>query len=441
MAQSGPSKRLRRLRWMISALCAIVIAINFMDRSTIAIANVSIRQEFGLSATAMGGLISAWSFAYALSQIPAGFLVDRVGSRRLLGIALFVWSVAQAAGGFAVGFTQLLLTRAALGVSEAPAWPTSARVTGLWYRANERGLPTGVYTGASQLAPALAPPILTALMLAFGWRAMFVFAGVLGVIISIIWMWFYKDVEEADLSADDRSYTGAGEAQRTSSVTLRQWARLFKFRTVWGLILGSFGLAYLFWMYFGWLPAFLEMRYHVSIARTGILSALPFLGGIGGALCGGYFSDILVKRGCSLITSRKIPTIGGLVGMAVFTAGTALANNVPLALACVFLVVFCGMVCTAGLWSLVTVLTPPNYIASTASIPNCSAYIGATCSPIVTGYLVDVTGSFDAALFAGSAVGIVCAGFYLFMVRNPVLASDLETEDLLAILPGRQQLE
>ncbi len=436
MAQQGPSRRLRRMQWTISALCAVVIAVNFMDRSTIAIANVSIRQEFGFSATTMGALLSAWSFAYALSQIPAGFLVDRIGPRKLLGFALVVWSLAQAVGGLAVGFTQLMLSRAALGVTEAPAWPSSARVTGLWYTEKERGLPTGVYTGASTLAPAFAPPILTALMLAFGWRAMFITAGLFGIVIAAVWFLLYRDVADVPMPPEDRAHTGLDAAERTSGVTLRQWARLFKYRTIWGMILGSFGLAYLLWMYFGWLPAFLETQYHVSIARTGILSALPFLGGICGALSAGYFSDMLAKRGFDPVTARKIPTTGGLAGMAVFTAAVAVVHSMPLALCCVFLVVFCGLVSTAGLWSLATVVTPQNYIASAASIPNCSAYIGATCSPIITGFLVDHTGSFVAALLAGSGVGIVCAGFYLLMVGDPVPAAGLEAEPYPAALPS-----
>jgi len=424
----GPSRRLKRLQWTASALCAASITINYIDRGTIAIANLDIRHTFGLDATAMGALISAWSFAYALSQLPSGFLIDRVGARWLLGAALFLWSAAQAAGGMALSFTQLLMSRAALGVTEAPAYPSAARVTSQWYHPRSRGLPTGVYTGSSVLAPAVAPPILTALMLAFGWRVMFIAVGGCGIVASVLWVMLYRDVRDAALPAAELAHLGPDATRRGPPMTLRQWARLFRFRTIWGLILGSFGLGYVFWMYFGWLPAFLEMQYHISIARTGFLSALPWIGGVAGALLGGYFSDVLARRGFDAMACRKIPTVGGLIAMALFTAAAAMVNSAPLALCCIFLVVFSGMVSTTGLWSLVTVATPKNSVASAASIPNCGAYLGATCSPIITGLLVDLTGSFVAALLTGAAVGLVCSGFYVFLVRQPVPDEDGDSE-------------
>ena len=143
---SGTSlSRVRRLQWISLALCVFAITINYVDRATVAIGNIKIREEFGLSATAIGAVTSVWSISYALSQLPTGFLVDRIGSRPFLGIALSVWSLAQAAGGLASSFTQLLWTRVVLGVGEAPAYPTSARVVSSWFQKSKRGVPTGIY--------------------------------------------------------------------------------------------------------------------------------------------------------------------------------------------------------------------------------------------------------------------------------------------------------
>src|ERR1700761_4253669 len=115
--RTGPSSRLRGLQCFVTAFCAISIAVNYIDRATISIANLNIRQDFGLSATQIGGLLSAWSLCYALSQLPTGFLVDRFGARVLVGAGLFIWSVAQGAGGLAASYGQLLWSRAVLGVS------------------------------------------------------------------------------------------------------------------------------------------------------------------------------------------------------------------------------------------------------------------------------------------------------------------------------------
>jgi MFS family permease len=421
-----PSRRLRRRQLLTTVMCALLIVINYMDRATISIANTNIRQEFGLTATAIGGLISAWSLAYALCQIPAGYLLDRLKPRWFIAFALFLWSLAQLAGGLALTYGQLLVSRAFLGVGESPGYSGAARVTSRWYHSMERGLPTAAYTGASVLGQAISPIILTALMLSFGWRFMFLAMGAVGIAGAIGWYLTYRDIGGAGLQPEDLAYVQGDDATPPVPVSIHSWLRLFRHRTLWGLVFGTFGLGYVFWMYFGWLPAYLEMQHHVTIARTGVLAGLPWLGGLAGAFCSGYISDALARRGYGQVVSRKIPTVAGLFGMALFTARSAAASGVAIALACVFFVVFFGMVCTTGLWSLVTVITPHDYVGSAAGIPNCAAYLGATCSPFITGFLVDRTGSFLTALMTGAGVGVVCACCYLFMVGEPISSADLE---------------
>ena len=119
MPNPRPSRRLQSIQWIAVGLITVIIALNYIDRSTLSVGNVLIRKEFGVSATAIGALQSGWSLAYAFAQIPVGFMLDRLGPRYLVGGALILWSIAQAAGGFALGYTQLLLSRIALGVTEA----------------------------------------------------------------------------------------------------------------------------------------------------------------------------------------------------------------------------------------------------------------------------------------------------------------------------------
>jgi MFS family permease len=236
----------------------------------------------------------------------------------------------------------------------------------------------------------------------------------------------YRDIEHRVLPADDRAFVRSGDAKPAASISLRQWFGLFRHRTTWGLPLGAFGLGYMFWIYFGWLPAMLEMRYHVSIAQTGYLASLPWLGGIVGAVCCGTISDWWAKRGYDPMLCRKVPTVLGLCCMAVFVALMAQTESVVWALICGTLVVFFGIVSTTGLWALVTVLSPEEYTGSVASIPNCGAYLGATCSPIITGFLLDRTGSFEPGLLTGTAVGLICAGFWIVMVRKPIQSDSLD---------------
>jgi hypothetical protein len=111
-------------------------------------------------------------------------------------------------------------------------------------------------------------------MLGFGWRTMFVVLGVVGVISALIWFLVYRD-PQSHVTEQDIDYVRSGDPAPTSQVTLRQWARLFKYRTTRGMIIGNFGSGYLFWVYYAWLPGFLEIQHHISIAQTGIYAAIP----------------------------------------------------------------------------------------------------------------------------------------------------------------------
>ncbi len=185
MAISPISPRMRRMQWIAIGLATAAIALNYVDRSTLAVGNIKIREEFGISATAIGALQSAWSITYALCQMPIGYFLDRLGPRWLVGVALVLWSLAQAAGGFAVSYVQLLWARVALGAAECPAFPAAVRVTSDWFHVKDRGRPTGVYNSGGSIGPFIAPPLLTGLTLAFGWRVMFITMGIAGV--SALW--------------------------------------------------------------------------------------------------------------------------------------------------------------------------------------------------------------------------------------------------------------
>ncbi len=157
VSQSVPVSRplpvsgsMRRMQWVAIALATFAIAVNYIDRSTLAVGNVKIRAEFGLTATEIGQLQSAWSITYAFFQVPVGFLLDRIGPGYLVGVALVIWSVAQGAGGFATSYFQLLMSRVGLGAAESPAFPGAVRVTSDWFHVKDRaGRPASITRAAA----------------------------------------------------------------------------------------------------------------------------------------------------------------------------------------------------------------------------------------------------------------------------------------------------
>ena len=427
MTRTQASPRVRRVQR--SALTMLVVAgtLNYLDRSTLSIANPLIRQELGLSIADMGLLLSAFLWAYAFSQLPGGALVDRVGPHRLLAGGLGIWSLAQAAAGFVTSFWQFSIARVFLGIGEAPMFSSAVRVVRDWYSVRDRGLPTGIWNCTSSLGPAIAPPILTVLMLSFGWRWMFIIMGLAGLAVAALWFLVYRDAAEYAFEAEERRHLQEGEeAPVASRVTLREWGQLFRFRTTWGLILGFFGVVYMGWLYLAWLPGYFEIQRHMSIPKTGWVSAIPFAFGVLGSVGGGAIADRLMAAGFTPVNSRKVPVIIGLLGMAGFTVVAAETPSNTIAVACISAALMFGA-CASGMsWALASVAAPSNCTASLGAIQNFGGYLGGALAPTITGFIVQGTGSFTPALLVSAGIGLVSALMYLVVIRpEPITSSEL----------------
>jgi MFS family permease len=413
------------MQWVAIILVTAAIALNYMDRSTLAIGNLKIREEFGINATAIGALGSAWALTYGLAQLPSGYLLDRIGPKILVGITMVVWSLFQAAGGLASTYFLLMLSRIGLGATEAPCFPSATRSVSDWFDVKDRGTPSGVYTSGAYIGPTLAPPILTGLMLAFNWRVMFIVMGLAGVLAAGLWFTIYRDPRAQVLEPRDEEYLRANR-QAKSGVSLREWKSLFRFRAMWVLMIGAFCTGYITWMYQTWLPAYLEMQQHISISKTGFLASVPLICAFFGALSGGYVSDRLVARGMELIASRRLPLVLGLLASSAFTGLAATATSAGAAVTFIALSMFCmqfGITCK---WILVTAVTPQAYCASAASNQNFAGFLGGTLSPILTGFIVDMTGSFVLALAIGAVITLIGAALFQFMMTTVIDEGELE---------------
>ena len=412
-----------------AALAMLVVAgvINYVDRATLAVANPLIRQDLGLSIADMGYLLSAFLWAYAFAQLPTGAMVDKLGPRLLLTFGLGAWSFAQFLGGLVQNFGQFFGARLLLGVGEAPQFPTCARVVRDWFNPRDRGLATGIFNCASSLGTAIAVPVLTFLMLSFGWRTMFMIMGAAGLGMAAIWFLAYRNPTDVALTAEETVYRTEGDpAGQRTKVSFREWRRLFGFRTTWGMILGYFGCIYLTWIYTAWLPGYLEIERHMSVKFTGFAAAVPFAWGVVGGVLGGYVSDILVRRGVSPVKSRRYPAAIALCGTAACTIAAAFVTSNALAIAFISASLFLVYATSTCAWALSSVAAPTNCTASIGAMQNFGGYLGGALAPTVTGLIVQETGSFVPALVVGALIGVASAGSYLFIVDQPITAADLD---------------
>lgn len=396
---------MKDLRTVAVGLLVLAGCVNFIDRSAVSIALPAIRADLHLSAEESGFLLSAFAWSYAVAQLPAGSLVDRLGARWALSGALAAWSCVQAASGLVGSLPQFLAARVALGLGEAPMFVGGARVCADRFDPADRALPMGFLNASASLGPAIAPLLLTPLMLVASWRASFAVLGVAGLLVALAWVLVYRD-----LPAREAASQVAGPVE---------WGRLLRQGTVWGLLLGFGGTVYVTWLYVTWLPAYLVQRWQMAPATAALWSAVPQFCGFLGALGGGWLSDRLARR-LGERPARQGPLVAGLFVTAACTALAAVSGSAALALASVSVALFSANVATTSGWALAAGLAPPALIATVEAMANIGGSVGGSLAPLVTGFVVQRSGSFGPALVIAAAVAAACAAANWWLTRQPI---------------------
>ncbi|MGA7587918.1 MAG: MFS transporter [Rouxiella badensis] len=410
-----------RLRWGIIFILLIAAVINYLDRANLSIANTTIAREFGFSQTEMGLLLSAFLWPYALANLPAGWLVDRFGPKKMFSWGVGLWSTFTVMAGFVNGYSMFYTLRVLLGISESPFFTSGIKITHRWFSDKERALPTSIINTGSQIANAVAPPILTVLLLTLGWRGMFIAIGLAGIPLLLVWLKFYRNPserEEQSIHANaQRVQPSVVEANGNNRAS---WAALFKHKTTWFMVIGNFSIMFTIWVYLTWLPGYLEKSLGFSLKQTGWLAAIPFFAGILGVLCGGSISDRLIRRGVNTITARKVPIVVGAAMAACFVAPVPFVHSTALSIGLLSLGYFFSQLPQGVIWTLASDIAPKEQVASMGAIQNFGGFLGAACAPIVTGVILDATGQFTNVFFLGAGLLTLGALSYGLFVKKPI---------------------
>jgi MFS family permease len=418
--------RIKRLQTLAVIFLFLIGVVNYLDRSALSIANTTIQKDLAISPSEMGILLSAFSIAYAFSQLPMGIIIDRFGSKLMLGGSLIFWSVAQAAFGLSSSLANFLGLRVLLGIGEAPMFPSAAKALAEWFDAEDRGTPTGLVWSSTCIGPCLAPPLLTLFMLYFGWRGMFIISGALGIVIALCWFAFYKS------KAEYLASTGLAEPamRKASGPSLRQqladWAALFGNRNTWGAFLGFMGVIYMLWLHLTWLPGYFEKQHGMDLYKTAWVVSLAYLFGAIGTVVAGRACDLLVKRGMSILGSRKFTIITGLLMSAGFTLVVAFVQNTTACVVLLCITLFAINMASATAWMIVNTIISARRVASFGSIQNFGGYLAGSVAPVVTGFSVQYSGSFSSAFVISAAVASVSAIAYFVLLKAPVAEPEEE---------------
>lgn len=415
--------RVGRQRFVILALIFIVTVLNYADRATMSIAGTEVVKALGLDPIMLGMIFSAFAWAYALGQIPGGWLLDRFGARRVYGCSLFLWSLFTLLQG-TVGWIGLVGTSAALtlfgmrfmlGLVESPAFPANNRIVSSWFPTRERGTASALFNSAQYMAVVVFAPLMAWLTHSLGWEHVFLWMGALGMVATLFWFAMYHDpashprVQQAEL---DYMREGGAlvnlESTRKSEKPKLKWnevKQLFTSRTLWGIYLGQYCITALTYFFITWFPIYLIKGRGMTIMEAGWVAALPAICGFSGGVLGGVVSDWLIRRGVHPSRARKTPfVIGMALSASLVSANYVDANWLVIAL---MALAFFGKGLAAVGWAVLSDTAPKNMVGLSGGVFNGIGNTAGIITPVVIGYFVATTGSFNAALWFVAAHGLI----------------------------------
>ena len=388
----------------VVALLTFGTFINAVDRASLSVAVPSIIKDFGIDTVTMGVALSAFFWAYALGNAPAGNLSDRFGTKKVLGWSAVIWSIFSALTGLAQNVYHIMMARFGVGLGEASSLPTNTKIIAANFPSHERGTAVAVSLTGIRIGNAVTPILMAFLIATWGWRAAFVITGLGSLLWCVFWYFGFKDLSEVQ----------AREAGKKEKVKI-PWKFILTSRSLLGLTVVKFTQDFLQWLFLTWVPGYLVMGRGFSVITMGFYMSLAYATAAIAQPAVGWISDILIKRGWSVNRARKTVqvTLQILSATIIITGYTDL---VPVAMFFLVLAISAESICAGHMWTIISEVVPAKLVGSVGGLINTIGSVAGIISPIVTGIIVKVTGSFQLALLIGGCSILVAAVVIIFIV-------------------------
>ena len=409
-----PSERPTKVRWTIFAIIFVLVVINLIDRISLSIGMPTIAKEFDLSPTMQGIILSSFFWAYALLQIPGGWLIDKYGPRKIITGSTVFWGVFQTLAAFSTGGLSLLFTRMALGAAEAPLFPAGGKMNSLWLSSKERGRGAVLMDCGGPLGAAIGGIVIAYMLVSLGsWRIVFAIAGVVTIFLGWISWYYLRDnpathpkVNQAELDTINDDMVNPAQsaeeevAPKGIGVPVRSLTAILIGRAAWAMT--WFGLL-------TWGPSYLSNARGFDLHTIGNATFIIFMAGAAGSLAGGFLFDLLVKRGMSHIVSLKILlAFSGLITLVSF-ASLPYLSDPAIAVAVLSIAAF-FLMWGSIYWSFPALLAPKSRVGIVGGTMNMAGSTGGILVPILVGLIIEATGGYDSVLVFFAC----CAGMYVF---------------------------
>jgi MFS transporter, ACS family, D-galactonate transporter len=407
------------VRFGVLALITLATMLNYLDRSVMGVAKPALTAELNIDAVTMGFIFSAFSWTYALAQVPGGAVLDKLGVRLTYAASLVLWSVATLAHGLMHNVAGLVGARLALGLAEAPCYPSNSRILNSWFPQAERARATGVYSVGQYVGLGFMLPLLAWIVATWGWRELFYIVGGIGIVYGLIFWALYRDPHEHKSVGQpelDLIAAGGGSTEKPVPVpfTLANIGKLMRKRQILGASIGQFCSNSTLVFFLTWFPSYLADERGMTFIKAGWVAALPYMAASVGVLVGGFVSDRIIRSSGNATLGRKLPIIVGLMMCSTMVAANYVDSNTAVIAIMSFAFFGQGM-CNLG-WTLISDVAPKSMVGLTGGVFNLCANLAGIVTPIVIGLIVQATGSFYGALAYVAALGVVGVLAYVLIV-------------------------
>lgn len=412
--------RQTRFRWIVASLVFFITLVNFIDRSAISFVIEPLKQEFHFSDTQFGAILSAFGLGYVLLTAFGGWLVDLWGSRAVWAIAAIAWSVCVGLLGFAAGFWGFITLRFLLGLAEGPHFPAVSRTIGNWLPPVERARALSLGLVAIPLSSVVGSPITSYLVVDFGWRAMFMIISALGIVWAVAWFWLFRDkpADSAYVSESEKELIGTANAKTILKDTAKiDWRFILTHPALVANNIAYFAFGYMLFFATLWLPGYFLSQHGLNLKSVGWYLTIPWLVGAAFLKAGGFISDWLyVKTGSSRLARSHLIWSSQLLAAICFVI-LSFTHSLGLSIVFLSLGLGFGLMPQPAFFS-INIDVAKDRAASSQGITSSCLSLAGIIAPILTGWLIDLTGSFQGPfLLLAGITGI--AVFTVILFHHP----------------------
>ena len=414
-AQEGTSGKRGNVRWVVCALLFFATTINYVDRAVMGLLAPTLRTEIGWTDSDYGMISAAFTLAYAIGFLFAGWFIDRVGTRLGYAFFLIAWSVAAAAHGLAGSAAGFAAARFALGLGESGNFPAAVKTVAEWFPRRERAFATGIFNSGSNVGAILAPLLVPWITLNWGWRSAFVATGLIGLVWVFFWLPLYhKPSEHPRLGAAERAHIESDPAEPKVIV---RWHELLQHRQTWAFAVGKFLTDAIWWFYLFWFPLFMADQFGFDLRKIGLPMITVYLVADVGSVGGGWLSSHLLKRGWTPNAARKT----AMLVCALLILPVATAPRVENAWLAVWLVAVAAAAhqgFSANIFTITSDMFPKAAVGSVVGIGGFAGAMGGFFMNLGAGWFKENQGSYTTMFtIAGFVYLIALAAIHLLAPR------------------------